>query len=108
VPRLCERAGDLLAGCREDILVCDLAEIREPDAVAVEAVARLQLTVRRAGKRLRCLDAGPRLRELVALMGLDGVLPLDAPLPVQPGRQAEQREQARGVQEEGDPRDPVS
>jgi hypothetical protein len=46
----------------------------------VETLARLQLTARRFGWRLRFLaDArltGPRLRELIVLTGLDAVLPL--------------------------------
>ncbi len=41
---------------------------------AVGLVARLQLEARRSGYRLRLLNASPRLRELVDLVGLAELL----------------------------------
>jgi anti-anti-sigma regulatory factor len=45
-----------------------------PDAVTVDALARLQLAARRHGCRVRLANASPELRELVAFMGLEKVL----------------------------------
>ena len=56
---------------------CDVGAIREPDAVVVEALARVQLTARRLGCELRLVHATPELRWLVAFMGLSGALPCD-------------------------------
>jgi ABC-type transporter Mla MlaB component len=44
------------------------------DAVAVDALARLQLAARRHGCELRLRNASPELRELIAFMGLRDVL----------------------------------
>ena len=44
------------------------------DAVAVDALARLQLAVRRHGCEVRLRNASPALLDLVELMGLTDVL----------------------------------
>jgi STAS domain len=72
-----------------------------PDVATIDALARLELTARRRGKTLRLRNASTELRELIALAGLDEVLR------VEPGRQAEQREQPIGVEEEGELDDPA-
>jgi ABC-type transporter Mla MlaB component len=46
-----------------------------PDAATVDALARLQLAAQRRGCRIRLQNASPELRELVAFMGLQDVLP---------------------------------
>jgi hypothetical protein len=79
----------------------------KPDAVTVEALARLQLTARRLGRHVWFSDASPELLELLRLLGLDEVLPC-ADSGVEPRGQPEEREQARGVQEERDPGDPAA
>jgi hypothetical protein len=66
-----------------------------PDAVTVDALARLQLAARRAGRRLQLRDASDDLRKLIAFAGLDDVLR------VEPRRKVEEREQRLGVEEEG-------
>ncbi len=63
---LMERSGARLA-------LCDVRDI-EPDAVAIEALARIQLEARRRGCRLKLLHASPELLELVAFMGLSDVV----------------------------------
>ena len=50
--------------------VCDV----DPDAVTVDALARLQLAARRLSCRLLLNNASPDLLELVAFMGLSDVL----------------------------------
>ncbi len=52
VPLLCERLRGLYGGGAREV-VCDLAAVTRADLAAVEAVARLRLTARRAGGRLR-------------------------------------------------------
>jgi hypothetical protein len=66
-----------------------------PDAVTVDALARLELAARRAGRRLQLREASDDLRKLIAFAGLDDVLR------VQPRREVKEREQRLGVEEEG-------
>lgn len=69
VPLLCERLRGLYgAGARE--VVCDLAALTRADLAAVEAVARLRLTARRAGGRVQMRNAGAGLVALLELAGL--------------------------------------
>jgi hypothetical protein len=82
-------------------LACLLGGL-DADARALDLLARLQLTARRLGIELRLLGASGELRELVAFAGLNGVLVLE------PGRKAEEREQALGVEEEGQLDDPAA
>jgi anti-anti-sigma regulatory factor len=60
----------------------------------LDALARLQLALRRAGCELRLVDPDPGLAELVRLAGLAETLGLE------PRRQPEEREQRLGVEEE--------
>jgi ABC-type transporter Mla MlaB component len=53
---------------------CDVAGV-EPDAVTVDAVARLQLAAARRGCHVRLCNASDALLELIELMGLTHVLP---------------------------------
>ena len=74
LPGLCDRLGEVLStsGAGDDLL-CDVRDV-DPDAVAVDALARLQLAARRHRSRLRLEDASAELLELVAFMGLGDVL----------------------------------
>lgn len=74
LPGVCERVCALLHDTSGAVAVCDVAGV-EPDAVTVEALARLQLVARRIGCRVRLRRASRPLRDLVAFMGLDDVLP---------------------------------
>jgi ABC-type transporter Mla MlaB component len=74
LPGLCERVCSLLEKNAGSVVVCDVSGI-EPDAVTVDALARLQLAAGRRGCRVRLLHASPELLELVAFMGLQDVLP---------------------------------
>jgi hypothetical protein len=88
-------------------VICDVGAVTDPDAGTVEALARLQLTALRRGRRIRLDGACDRLWELLALTGLRDVLAPQEELRRQPRRQAEQREQPLGVEEEGEPVDPA-
>jgi STAS domain len=59
-----------------DAIVWDVGALVEPDVRAVDALARLQLHARRSGHVIWLRDPGPRLQELVRMMGLEEVLPL--------------------------------
>ncbi|GAB2586792.1 hypothetical protein GCM10027168_19520 [Streptomyces capparidis] len=107
IPRLCDRLRALLATAPGGVVVCDVTALGAPDAVTVEALARLQLTARRAGGEIRLRGAHPALRALLDLAGLGAVLPPEGRSPLQVRRQAEQREQAGGVQEGVEPGDPA-
>jgi anti-anti-sigma regulatory factor len=61
---------------------------------ALDFLARLNLEARRRGVELRLRDVSPALGELLSLAGLDDVL-------VEVRRQPEEREERRGVEEEG-------
>jgi anti-anti-sigma regulatory factor len=72
---LCERAEAILERRAPDLIVCDVQGVRS-DALIVDALARVQLVARRMGGRMRVLNAGPELRELLGLMGLQEVMSL--------------------------------
>jgi ABC-type transporter Mla MlaB component len=74
LPGLCDRVCALLAGSRSKVALCDVRGV-EPDAVTVDALARLQLAARRHGCQVRLRHASEELRELVSFMGLEDVLP---------------------------------
>jgi ABC-type transporter Mla MlaB component len=74
LPGLCERVCAILARSGAGIAVCDVRGVA-PDAVTVDALARLQLAARRYGCQVRLRHASRDLHELVAFMGLRDVLP---------------------------------
>lgn len=71
---LCTRVCGLLERHGPGPAVCDATGV-PVDAVTVDALARLQLAAQRYGCRVRLRNASPELIELVALMGLEDVLP---------------------------------
>ena len=74
LPALCERVCALLAESRADVALCDVTGV-EPDAMTVDALARLQVAGRRHGCLVRVRHASDELLELIAFMGLRDVLP---------------------------------
>ena len=73
LPGLCEHVCSLLGPAGAEV-ACDVHGV-EPDAVTVDALARLQLAARRHGCRVRLRYASLELLELVDFMGLRDVLP---------------------------------
>jgi ABC-type transporter Mla MlaB component len=71
---LCDRVCTLLTESGAEVAVCDVSGV-DPDAVTVDALARLQLAARRHGCRVLLCNASDELRGLVAFMGLRDVLP---------------------------------
>jgi ABC-type transporter Mla MlaB component len=78
VPRdvrwLCERVRSLLESSGAGHVICDVGAVVRPDAGTVEALARMQLTARRLGGRLKLQNACGDLRELITLAGLTDVM----------------------------------
>lgn len=82
VPGLCEALRALLeaeagggasrggGGGREPVVVCDVAGLGPPGLGSVELLARLQLTARRAGGRIRLREPAPALLAFLDLVGL--------------------------------------
>jgi hypothetical protein len=97
---LCERLRALLAASDAAVVVCDVGGL-PADIVTVDALARLQLTARRLGRRIELRSGTPELGRLLAFVGLAGVLGLRG----QCG-QAEEREQPGAVEERVDRGDP--
>jgi ABC-type transporter Mla MlaB component len=75
IPALCERARMLLEGCDAGPVACDVGALAEPDAVTIDALARLQLMAGRLGYRVELRQACEELEGLLVLTGLDDVLP---------------------------------
>ncbi len=73
LPGLCDRVCALLHEGRPDVAYCEVDGV-EPDAVTVDALARLQLAARRCSCQVRLRGASDELRSLVAFMGLADVL----------------------------------
>jgi ABC-type transporter Mla MlaB component len=99
--RLCDDVQACAGDSPEGPLACDVGAVDRPDIGTVDALARMALAARRLGRRLELRAARRELRELLVLAGLEG-------LAVEVRREAEQREQALGVEEEHDPVDVVA
>jgi ABC-type transporter Mla MlaB component len=104
MPALCERAHVLL-NCSKETIVCDVGGLVDPDAVAVEALARLQLAALRLGRHVRVVHAHEDLLELLDLMGLRDVVSIGVGSAREARGQAEEREQPGSVEKERDPGD---
>ena len=90
-------ARALLAGGTAGTVVCDVAGIGPPGLAAVDLLARLEVTARRAGGRIRLRDPDPALLALLRFVGLR----------LQMEGEAEEREPALGVEEEVEPGQPA-
>ena len=97
----------LLHRTHSPVIVCDVGRVRDPHLGTVDALARVQLTARRLGSSLWLRGASSELRELLALAGLCEAFPCWTGLRLEPSGKAEEREEPRGVEEEGDPADPT-
>ncbi|WP_454332678.1 STAS domain-containing protein [Streptomyces glaucescens] len=97
VSGLCEDVRVLLEGGGPTVVVCDVGALGPPGLATVDLLARLQLTARRAGGRIRLRDPAPALHALLDLVGLR----------FEVEGQPEQREPPLGVQEAVEPGDPA-
>lgn len=106
VPALCQGLPVPDGGAAVQPVVCDVRAIADPDLGTIDALARLALFLRRLGREVRLGEASAELIRLIAFVGLADVLPGGA-LPVEMGRQSEEREELLRVEEEDDPGDPA-
>jgi anti-anti-sigma regulatory factor len=67
------------APCEGPVVLCDVSCAR-PDAVTVDAIARMLVGARRRGYSVRLCNPSPQLLELIDFMGLRQTLaaPIDA------------------------------
>ena len=72
----------------------------DSSVAAVDHIARLRLCMRRGGYQLCLANVSDELRRVIQLAGLEACLDVEVQ------RQPEEREQPRGVEEEGDLPDP--
>jgi len=80
LPGLCERVGAVFEACGADeVVICDMSGVVGGDAATVDALARLQLIARRCARRIRIRNACAELIDLLDLVGLGDVLPVDVP-----------------------------
>ena len=82
-------------------IVCDLRGLAA-DCVTVDALAQLHLAAKRAGVDLDVRHASRELKELLVFTGLSGVLG------VEPRREAEERKDRIGREEERELDDPTA
>ncbi|MFF7855355.1 STAS domain-containing protein [Streptomyces sp. NPDC007904] len=95
----CDAVRALLdGGGAGGVVVCDVGGLGPPGLAAVNLLARLQLTARRAGGRIRLRDPSPALHALLDLVGLR----------FEVEGQPEQREPPLGVEEAVEPGDPAA
>lgn len=80
VRRLCDHVRVLLLHGDAQVVTCDLGSLGTPDLGIVDTLARLQLTARRAGGRIRVRRATAEVQRLLALVGLAELVPACAGL----------------------------
>lgn len=101
---LCENVRVLVDSDPGQVVEFDLGALSRADLGTIEVLARLQLTARRVGRRIRVSHPPAGLGDLLALLGLDSC----AAIRVEVVGQTEEREEPGGVQEEGDPADAIT
>ncbi len=89
IPSLCERVRAAIELSAAVEVVCDVRGLTHADCVAIDAIARLRLTVGRLGCRLRLRGVSPELRALLRFVGLGEVLGRAATSGVEVRRQPE-------------------
>ncbi|MFJ5301494.1 hypothetical protein [Streptomyces sp. NPDC088350] len=94
---LCAEARALLAATGAGVVLVEVVGPGPPTLGTVDVLARLELTARRAGGRIRLREPAPGLGALLDLVGIRFEME----------GQVEQREPALGVQEEVEPGEPA-
>jgi ABC-type transporter Mla MlaB component len=74
LPGLSQRICTLLEQHDPVVAFCQVGSV-DPDAVTIDALARLQLVAKRRGCQIRLRQASPALLQLVEFLGLSDVLP---------------------------------
>lgn len=105
IPVVCRHLTKVAVGNRAAVVLCDLGNLTRPDAVTLDALARLQLTAQRLGITIALTGTSSDLIELLTMSGFDTVLPVCLVSRVESIGQSELREVSGGVEEETDPTD---
>jgi anti-anti-sigma regulatory factor len=100
IDALCARVHVEITAAGARSVVCDVSALRDPDELALETVARLQLTAKRARVSLRLVGVGRGLADLLEAAGLTDVVSATGS-GFEVARHAEEREQL-GIDEEVD------
>jgi anti-anti-sigma regulatory factor len=79
VTDLCADVRERVDAARPAVVVCDVSALRTVDVGTLDALARLRLTVRRAGAELVLRGSAPSLCGLARLTGLDEAVGLARP-----------------------------
>jgi len=108
LPLLPDRVRVELRGGHADVVVFEVGALVSPDLRTIDALARACLAARRDGCELRLSDASTELRELLDLCGLEQAVPCVEGSGLEGEGHPERREEPRGVEEEGDPADPIA
>src|SRR5690348_425664 len=77
VDELCERVRAFVESRATMPVVCDVSAITAPDAVSLDALARVQLVARRAGTPVGLRNAPAVLLDLLAIAGLTDAVPAE-------------------------------
>lgn len=77
LPAQCERVRNLVETSGAEVVLCDVSGLDAVDAVVIDLLARLQLTARRLGCRLRLRHPSAELCQLLAFAGLADVCGLE-------------------------------
>ena len=73
LPGLCDHVSELLEMSGATSAICEVCAV-DPDAVSVDALARILLIAREHGCDVNVRGASDELRTLIAFMGLQEVL----------------------------------
>jgi ABC-type transporter Mla MlaB component len=73
LPALCDRVSTLLEESDADVILCDVVGA-DPDAVTLDALARIRLAARRHGCDTRLRGASSELAAMLDFTGLRSVL----------------------------------
>ena len=104
VPPLCECLRAVIDGSDGELIVCDVGAL-PANVRTVEALARLQLTARRHGRRIQLQRASRELEQLLEFVGLADVAAVRPALGGR-SRHAEEREHPRRIEKRVDRDDP--
>jgi anti-anti-sigma factor len=74
VPALVEGVCGVLDSSGAEQVICDVTAVSAPDAVAVDALARLQLAVRRRGSQVWLRTGDGPVADLLMLAGLHEIV----------------------------------
>ena len=75
IPIICRSVRSSIELTSAQWVAFDMAALAHTDVVVVEALARLHMTLRRAGCDLRLRNVRPHLKDLVRFVGIEDVLP---------------------------------